>query len=71
MVVSGVFNLAYGTIRLDQGVVSMYDITIAGLMLRLVVTSVGVRHGVREVIFGVDLAIIKIVNYNLVFSTLH
>lgn len=55
MGISGVFDLADGAIRLDQGVVSMDSVAIAGLMLRLVVTGVRVSNGVREVVFGVSL----------------
>lgn len=55
VVVSGVLDLADRTVRLNQGVASMDGATVTGLVLRLVVTSVGVRHGVRVVIFGVGL----------------
>lgn len=55
MIVSGVFDLADGTIGLHQRVESMDSVTVAGLVLRLVVSGVGVRYGVREVIFGVSL----------------
>lgn len=55
VVVSGVLNLAYGTVGLNQGVASMNGATVAGLVLGLVVTSVRVSHGVRVVVFGVGL----------------
>lgn len=55
MVVSGVVYFAHGTIRLDQGVASVYYATVAALVLGLVVAGVGVRHGVREVVFRVRL----------------
>lgn len=55
MVISGVFDLADGAVRLDQGIESMDSIAIAGFVLRLVVTGVRVSHGVSEVVFGVGL----------------
>lgn len=55
MVVSGVLDLADGTVRLNQGVASMDGATVAGFVLRLVVASVRVSHGVRVVVFGVGL----------------
>lgn len=33
VVVSGVFNFTHGAIRLDQRVVSMYYVTVTGLVL--------------------------------------
>lgn len=55
VVVSGVLDLANGTVRLNQGVASMNGATVAGFVLGLVVTSVRVSHGVRVVVFGVGL----------------
>lgn len=55
MVISGVVYFTYGTIRLDEGVATMYGTTIAALVLALVVTGVGVSHGVSIVVFGVSL----------------
>lgn len=55
VVVSGVLDLAHGTVRLNQGVASMDGAAVAGLMLRLVVAGVRVCHGIRVVVFGVGL----------------
>lgn len=55
MGISGVLDFADGAIRLDQRVVSMDRVAVAGLVLRLVVTGVRVSHGVSEVVFGVSL----------------
>lgn len=53
--ISGVLNLADGAVRLSQGVVSVHGVTVAALVLGLVVTGVGVSHGVSVVVFGVSL----------------
>lgn len=63
VVVSGVFYFAYGTVRLDQGVASMYSTTVAALMLGLVVTGVGIGNGIRVVVFRVRL---RIFNYIII-----
>lgn len=55
MVVSRVRDLTEGAIGLEERVFSFYDITIADLVLRLVVTGVGVLNGVRVLVFGVSL----------------
>lgn len=55
MIVSRVFDLAERAIRLQQRVLSLHDVTVARLVLGLVVTSVGVRYGVRVVVFRVSL----------------
>lgn len=55
VVISGVLNLADGTVRLNQGVAAVDGATVTGLVLGLVVTSVGVSHRVCVVIFGVRL----------------
>lgn len=55
MVVSRVRHLTEGAIGLEERVLSFYDITIADLVLRLVVTGVGVLNGVRVLVFGVSL----------------
>lgn len=57
MGISGVLDLADRAIRLDQGVISMDRVAIAGFVLRLVVTGVRVSHGVRKVVLGVSLKI--------------
>lgn len=51
---SGVLNLADGTIRLSEGVVSVHGVTVAALVLRLVVAGMGVSHGISEVVFRVS-----------------
>lgn len=55
MVISGVRDLAEGTIGLQQRVFSLDDITIAALMLGFVITGMGVLHGVGVMIFRVGL----------------
>ena len=55
MVISGVGDLAEGTIGLEQRVFTLDDVTVADFMLFLVVTSVGVGYGVRVIIFGMGL----------------
>lgn len=55
MVVSGVVHLTHGAIGLDQRVAATHGVTVAGLVLRLVVTGVWVGHRVCEVVFRVSL----------------
>lgn len=55
VVISGVFYLAHGTVGFNKGVASVHGATVAAFVLGLVVTSVGVSHGVREIVFGVRL----------------
>lgn len=55
VVISGVLDLADGAVRLNQRVASMDGPAVAGFVLRLVVASVRVSHGVRVVIFGMGL----------------
>lgn len=55
MVVSGVFNFANGTVGFNQRVAAVNCTSVAALVLGLVVTSVGVSHRVRVVVFWVRL----------------
>lgn len=55
VVVSGVLYFAHGTVRLDQGVAAVHGATVAALVLGLVVSGVGVGHGVSVVILRVGL----------------
>lgn len=55
MGISGVLDLTDGAIRLDQRVISMDSVAVAGFVLRFVVTGMRVSHGIREVVFGVSL----------------
>lgn len=70
VVVSSVSDLPEGAIRLQQGIFSFHDITVTVLVLGLVVTSMGVLHGVRVLIFGVSLwkSVFSINAYFLVFG---
>jgi hypothetical protein len=45
-IISGVLDGAAGAVRLDQGVRSTNDITVAGLVLLLVVSGQGIGNGV-------------------------
>lgn len=58
MVVSGVSNPAERAIRLEQGILSLHDITIASLVLGFMVAGVGIFHGVRVAVFRMSLEII-------------
>ncbi|GBP81515.1 hypothetical protein EVAR_63031_1 [Eumeta japonica] len=53
VVVGGVLHLADGAIGLQQRVLAVHDVAVAGLLLRLIVAGVAVGDGVREVIFGI------------------
>lgn len=55
MVVSSVGDFPEGAIGLQEGVFSLHDVTVAVLVLRLVVTSMGVLNGVRVLVFWVSL----------------
>ena len=44
MIISRVFNFAYGAVGLDQRVVAMYGVTVAALVLGLMVAGVGVSY---------------------------
>lgn len=55
MVISGVLYFADGTIRLNEGVAAVNSTTVTALVLGLVVTGVGVSHGVSVVVFRVRL----------------
>lgn len=55
MVVGSICDFAEGAVRLQKRVFSLHDIAITFLMLGLVVTGVGVLHGVRVAVFGVSL----------------
>ena len=68
MVISGVGNLAEGTIGLEQRVFTLDDVTVADFMLFLVVTSVGVGYGVRVIIFGMGLKSVCLNKYTSFFS---
>jgi hypothetical protein len=58
VVVSGVGDLTEGAIRLEQGVFTLHNISITFLVLGLVVSGVGVFHGVRVSVFGMSLKIL-------------
>ncbi|KAF4523292.1 hypothetical protein B566_EDAN009415 [Ephemera danica] len=55
VVISGVLNGAGGAIGLNKGVLSLHDISIAVLALGLVVSGVGIVHGVLELVLGMRL----------------
>lgn len=55
VVIGGVINSAHGTIGLHQGVLSLHDITIALLGLRLDVAGVGILNAIVEGVLGVRL----------------
>ena len=55
VVVSGVLHGPDGTVSLNEGVGALYDITVAGFLLLLVVSGVSVSYGVVELVFWVGL----------------
>lgn len=55
VVVSGVVYFAHWTIRFDERVAAMDGTTVAALVLGLVVTGMGVSHGVGIIVFGMGL----------------
>lgn len=55
MVVSRVVDSADGAIRLDQRVLALHHVTIAGFPLALLVAGVAVRHSVVKLVAGVGL----------------
>lgn len=55
MSICSVVNLAHRAVRLDKGVVSVYDITIATFMLGFMVSGMRVSHCVCEVVFRMSL----------------
>ena len=55
VVISGVLHGPDGAGSLDEGVGALYDITVAGFLLLLVVSGVSVSYGVVELVFGVGL----------------
>lgn len=55
MVVSGVVDSAHGTIRFNQRVLSLHDVTIARFPLTLLIAGVAVSDSVVELVAGVRL----------------
>lgn len=52
VIISGVFHLADGSVGLHQGIVSVDNITVAGLMLGFQIASMRVRYRILKFIFG-------------------
>lgn len=61
VVVSGVGDLAYGAIGLQQRVSTLYDVAVTDFVLRLVIPGVGILNGVRVLVFGVGVCVMSIV----------
>ena len=55
VVISGVLHGPDGAVSLDEGVGALYDITVAGFLLLLVVSGVSVSYRVTEIVFRVSL----------------
>ena len=55
VVVSGVLHGPDGAVSLNEGVGALYDITVAGFLLLLVVSGVSVSYRVTEIVFRVSL----------------
>lgn len=55
MVISRVVDSAHGTVGLDEGVLALHDVTVAGFPLALLVAGVAVSDAVVELVAGVGL----------------
>lgn len=56
--VSVVVDSPAGTVRLDQAVGALHDVTVTSLVLRLGVTGESVLHGVGELVLGVGVELL-------------
>ncbi|CAH1637672.1 unnamed protein product [Spodoptera littoralis] len=65
VVIAMVVNMSDGAIRLMQGVVSLHHVTVAVLMLRLEVSSVGVLYFIPELVFWVSVVIMVVVSISV------
>uniref|UniRef100_A0A182P156 Uncharacterized protein n=1 Tax=Anopheles epiroticus TaxID=199890 RepID=A0A182P156_9DIPT len=62
VVIGGVVNNAAVTISIDQGVLSLDDISVAFLLLALNVSSVVIMHIVRELVLGRSIGIFDVLH---------